>query len=251
MAPIYDAIGLGYARVRQPDVRIAEQLRAGLGNAAPILNVGAGAGSYEPTDRPVVALEPSSAMIAQRPPGSASAVRAVAAALPFPNESVGGCMAILTVHHWPDPLAGIAELRRVTSGPVVVLTFDQDVHAQQWLVSEYLPEMAALDPALPAPESIAEALGGGSVDVVQVPWDCTDGFCHAWWRRPQAYLNETVRAAISGIARLPATVVADAMMRLRSDIDDGSWAHAHRNLLGEQEIDAGYRMVVSGGGSGD
>lgn len=226
-------------------MRIARQLRSGLRDAARILNVGAGAGSYEPTDRPVVAVEPSPAMIAQRPPGSAPAVRAVAGALPFPNGSFEGTLALLTVHHWPDPLVGLAEVRRVTRGPVVVLTFDQEVHAQQWLVSEYLPDMAALDSALPAPEQIAQALGGGLVEVVPVPWDCTDGFCHAWWRRPEAYLDETVRSAISGIARLPAPIVAAAMVRLEADIADGTWDREHQHLRGMQEIDAGYRMVVS------
>lgn len=244
---LYDAIGFGYAQRRRPDERIARQLRSGLRGAAPILNVGAGAGSYEPTDRQVVAVEPSAAMIAQRHPGAAPVVRAVAGSLPFPDRSFEGCMALLTVHHWPDPLAGIAELRRVTRGPIVVLTFDQEVHAQQWIVSEYLPDMAVLDPALPGPERIARALGGGSIEVVNVPWDCTDGFCHAWWRRPAAYLDETVRSAISGIARLPAGVVADAMARLGADIASGTWDKEHRHLLEKQEIDAGYRIVVSPG----
>lgn len=247
--PLYDTIGLGYAERRRPDVRIGRALRAHLGNASPIINVGAGTGSYEPNDRQVVAVEPSPAMIAQRPQGSAPTVRAVAGALPFSNGSFEGATALLTVHHWPDPFAGLAEMRRVTRGPVVVLTFDREVHARQWLVSEYLPEMAELDSALPSPEAIAATLGGGTVEVVAVPWDCTDGFCHAWWRRPEAYLDETVRAAISGIARLPVQVVEDAMTRLIADIADGTWLARHPHLVREREIDAGYRIVMSPGAS--
>lgn len=246
-ARVYDAIGVGYRDVRKPDRRIAAQLHVALGPAEPVLNLGAGAGSYEPTDRSVVALEPSLTMIAQRSSGSAPAVRAVAGGLPFPDGCFGGAMALLTVHHWPDPWAGLAELRRVTAGPMVVLTFDLQVHDRQWLVTEYLPAMAGLDTDLPAPEEIARALGGGSVEALLVPHDCTDGFSHAYWRRPEAYLDPAVRAGISGIARLPKEEVERAMARLAADVDDGSWHQRHRDLLTRDEIDAGYRVVVAPG----
>ncbi|CAN5292289.1 class I SAM-dependent methyltransferase [soil metagenome] len=246
---LYDVIGVGYAGVRTPDPRIEARLHAELGGAWRVLNVGAGAGSYEPTDRSVTAVEPSLAMLGQRPIGAATAVRAVADRLPFPDRGFDAAMALLTVHHWPDPAAGLTELRRVTTGPVVVLTFDKAVHEQQWLVTDYLPAMAGLDVGHLSPAEIVNALRGGSVEIMSVPADCADGFCHAWWRRPEAYLDPIVRAAISGIARLPKRDVADAMDRLRADLDDGSWQRRHRDLLERTEIDAGYRIVTSPGTS--
>jgi SAM-dependent methyltransferase len=245
--PVYDSIGAGYSHVRRPDPRIAQRLHAALGAAARVLNVGAGAGSYEPTDRTVVAVEPSTTMIKQRPAAAAVAVRAVADSLPFRRATFDGALALLTVHHWPDPVAGLAELRRVTSGPIVVFTFDHDVHARQWLVTDYLPAMAELDRRHPPAAEIAAILGGGTVEVVAIPHDCVDGFCHAWWRRPESYLDPAVRAGISGIARLPSVAVDRAMARLATDLADGTWRREHHDLVLRDEIDAGYRIVVSTG----
>ena len=218
-----------------------------LGNAARVVNVGAGAGSYEPGDRQVVAVEPSLEMIGQRSAGRPPAIRAVASHLPFEDGTFGAAMALLTVHHWPDPQAGLRELRRVTDGPIIVFTFDVEVHGAQWVVTDYLPAMLDLDRDLPSPHSIAEMLGGGSVDVVPIPADCTDGFCHAWWQRPDAYLDPGVRASISGIARLPRVLVDEAMGRLRVDLSSGAWYRRHHDLLTRTEIDAGYRLVVAPG----
>jgi SAM-dependent methyltransferase len=241
---LYDEIGVGYQRFRQPDVRIERMLHQPLGGATRVLNVGAGTGSYEPRDRTVIAVEPSLEMVRQRPPGSAPAIRAVASELPFAGASFDAAMALLTVHHWPDPTAGLRELRRVARGAVVVFTFDREVHGAQWLVAEYLPAMLELDRDVPAPHDIAEALGGGRVEVVPIAADCADGFCHAWWQRPHAYLDPAVRGCISGIARLPRTVVDDAMGRLRRDVVSGAWERRHPELLTATEIDAGYRLVV-------
>ena len=209
--------------------------------------MGAGSGSYEPSDRLVVAVEPSVTMIRQRPPTAGPAVRGVADRLPFADGVFDGALALLTVHHWPDPRAGLAELARVTAGPIVVFTFDKVVHEQQWLVTDYLPSMAGLDvDHLPA-ETIAEALGGGVVEVVEIPYDCSDGFCHSWWRRPEAYLDPAVRAGISGIARLPSETVDRAMTRLADDLASGAWHRIHHDLLSRERLDVGYRMVVASG----
>lgn len=249
-AAVYDEIGAGYGATRREDPRIAARLRAALGDSSRVLNVGAGTGSYEPSDSQVVAVEPSATMIAQRRVGSAVVVQAIAERLPFSAGSFEGSLAVLTVHHWPDPFAGLAELRRVTTGPVVVLSFDHQVHARQWLVAEYLPQMAALDADLPTPQQIVGALGGGDVEVLAVPADCSDGFCHAWWCRPHAYLDPAVRAGISGIARLPRAYVAAAMDRLAADVATGRWYERHGALAALPEIDAGYRIVIAAGQPG-
>lgn len=245
--PRYETIGVGYAGRRQPDPRIAAQIHGHLGDPTErrhVLNVGAGTGSYEPEDRRVTAVEPSSRMIAQRPATvTGEVVRAVGGALPFPDAAT----ALLTVHHWPDPFAGLAEVRRVTTGPVVVFTFDYAVHADQWLVADYFPEMLAFDTDLPTPAELADALGGGTVEVVPIPVDCVDGFMHAWWRRPEAYLEPDVRAAISGLARLGEDAIAPGVERLRADLASGAWAERHAELLDRTELDGGYRLVVSPG----
>lgn len=249
--PRYERIGVGYARRRQPDPRIAAQIHGHLGSPAErphVLNVGAGAGSYEPDDRRVTAVEPSPTMIAQRPPSvTGEVVQTVGGALPFPDRTFDAATALLTLHHWPDPVAGLGEVRRVTTGPIVVFTFDHAVSSAQWLVADYFPTMAAFDTHLPAPEALAAALGDGTVEVLPVPHDCVDGFMHAWWRRPEAYLEPDVRAAISGLARLPDDEVAAGVEQLRADIASGAWADRHADLLDRTELDAGYRLVVSPG----
>jgi SAM-dependent methyltransferase len=246
----YDRIGRTYAATRRPDPRIAAQLAAALGDARTVANVGAGTGNYEPADRSVVAVEPSATMVGQRPYGAAPVVRAAAERLPFGRDAFDGSLALLTVHHWSDAAAGLAEVRRVTAGPVVVLTFDHDVHSAQWLVTDYFPEMVRLDGDVLPPDGIAEALGGGTVEVVPVPADCVDGFCHAFWARPSAYLDPDVRAGISGIARLPDGTVDRAVARLGDDLATGRWHERHGSLLGSHAIDAGYRLVVSAGATG-
>lgn len=241
---VYDHIGVGYTAVRGPDPRIEARIVAALAGAESILDVGAGTGSYEPPGRVLAAVEPSMQMIGQRAAGAAPAVRGVAEALPFPDRCFDAGLALLTVHHWTDAVAGLAELRRVVEGPIVVFTFDKAVHDRVWL-TEYIPEMRDLDPDHLDSTAIADALGGGIVEVVPVPHDCLDGFAHAYWRRPSAYLDPAVRAGISSLARLPDEVVLPAVGRLRADIDDGTWSERHAELLDRDELDAGFRLVIS------
>ena len=240
----YDTIGLDYARLRKPDPRIAAAIEAALGNGRTVLNVGAGAGSYEPAGREVVALEPSVEMIRQRPPAAAPAVQGRAEALPFGDKSFDAAMAVLTVHHWADQARGLAEMRRVTRGPVVILTFDPAFRGF-WL-AEYIPELVALDEAqMPRIDAYERWLGAAAISPVPIPHDCTDGFLAAYWRRPAAYLDPRVRAAISSFWALGD--VTPALARLERDLASGAWAERYRHLRDLQALDCGYRLVVAQG----
>jgi len=246
MTALYDTIGVDYANLRRPDPRIAAMIEAALGPAQTVVNVGAGAGSYEPAGRDVTAVEPSLEMIRQRPPGAARAIQSSAEALPFADASFDAAMAVLTVHHWSDKAKGMAELRRVSRGPVVVLTFDP-AH-RPWL-TDYLPQLAALDEAqMPAMSDYARWLGPVSIVPVPIPHDCIDGFLYAWWRRPEAYFDPRIRAGSSSFWALGD--VAEGLERLRSDLASGEWDRRYPGLRDADSYDAGYRLVVADGEGG-
>jgi SAM-dependent methyltransferase len=242
MPALYDRIGDGYAGLRRADPRIAARLTAALGPPAPLLNLGAGTGNYEPADRWVVAVEPSVEMIRQRPARAAPAVRAVAQALPFADGAFEAGLAVLTVHHWPDPLAGLRELRRVVRGRIVILTFDPA--ARPWL-TDYVPALAALDEArMPPLEVYAQALGQVRITPLAIPHDCTDGFLYAYWRRPEAYLDARIRSGSSSFRALADT--GAGLERLRADLESGEWDRRYGGLRGLETYEAGYRLIVSG-----
>lgn len=244
MTALYDRIGDGYGALRRADRRIARAVEGALGDARSVVNVGAGAGSYEPGTT-VLAVEPSGRMIAQRPAGSAPAVRGVAEALPLPDRAVDAALAVLTTHHWPDVGAGLAELARVASRQVV-LTFDVEAMRRVWLF-DYLPESAFREAELTALQDVLVAWPEAAVWPVPVPADCTDGFLCAYWRRPEAYLDPVVRAAISTFALLPEASLAPALYRLSSELADGTWRRRYGGLLDRDDLDCGYRLVVRDG----
>ncbi len=242
---IYDTIGRDYARGRRSDPRIAARLTTALGDAQSVLNVGAGAGSYEAQDRSVIAAEPSTVMIAQRPADAALAVQARAETLPFRDQSFDATMAILTLHHWADRAGGLAECARVARRRVVLLTWDPDADAF-WLVQDYFPEFGEVDrQVFPAMDAYTEAFGSGvrvEVAPVPVPRDCIDGFLGAYWARPAAYLDEAVRSSISSFARSDTEA---GLARLREDLATGAWYARHGHVLAADQLDLGYRLVVA------
>ena len=245
---LYDRIGTTYTAARKADPRIARAVDASLGDAHSILNVGAGTGSYEPPDRNVVALEPSPVMIGQRPPGAAPVIRGRAERLPLADGVFDAAMAILSVHHWADPLAGISEMARVARR-VSILTVDAPVASRFWLVREYLPSIGRWDlEHFPSIELVTEALAGASEVVpVPVPAACEDGFLAAYWRRPERYLDPGVRAAISTFSLVDPMAVERGLRRLRRDLDNGAWHARHAGLLEVEALDCGYRLIVSPG----
>jgi len=241
----YGEIGAGYALIRQPDPRIAAAFHDALGDARTVLNVGAGAGSYEPTDREVTAVEPSASMRAQRPPHLAVAVDATADALPFADDSFDASMASVTVHQWPDLAAGLGEMRRVTRGPVVILTFDPVPPLNWWLI-DYVPELFEVEGRrMPPLDTIAAALGGHTeVRTVPVPVDSTDGFGQAFFGRPERLLEPEVRRAMSAWSFVDEVVVERFVAALTADLASGAWDEKYGSFRTLETFDVGMRLVI-------
>jgi SAM-dependent methyltransferase len=247
---LYDRIGRTYLGTRRADPRIAAAIWDALGDARTVLNVGAGTGNYEPADREVVALEPSAVMIAQRPPGAAPAVEGHAEALPFEDDAFDAVMAVHSDHHWSDRARGFAELRRVARGRVVLFNANPAEADLFWLTAEYLPEFLSLIPAGYRERGAWEgelqrALGAIDLVPVPIPHDCTDGFYGAYWRRPEAYLQDEVRAGISVFPKLSSGSVNRAVDALRADLETRRWQERHRELLRMDELHLGYYVIVA------
>jgi SAM-dependent methyltransferase len=243
MAQLYDEIGIGYRNYRRPDPRLATTILRALGEVRTVVNIGAGTGSYEPLDRSVVAVEPALAMIRQRPPDRAPVVQASATDLPFREAAFDAALAILTVHHWPDPVRGLTEMVRVTRKRIVIVTWDPEV-SNFWLVADYFPAIAEIDRHIcPSIQTLGETLGDIEVLSLPVPHDCVDGFLGAYWRRPHAYLDAGVRSAISTFAKI--AEVESGLARLRSDLESGTWDRRYGHLLSQSACDLGYRVVIA------
>jgi ubiquinone/menaquinone biosynthesis C-methylase UbiE len=243
-AQLYDTIGATYTVTRRTEPRIAAQVWAALGDARTVLNVGAGTGSYEPSDREVTAVEPSAVMRAQRPADAAPCVAASAERLPFEDQSFDAAMAFATVHHWHNPMAGLLEMQRVARRVVVFTcdTTDRSWRRRFWLTRDYLPEVAASRDGLAT--ELARAIGA-RMEPVLIPWDCADGFFEAYWRRPEAYLDENVRRGISVWASVGPDAEQRAVRRLRDDLATGRWAKRNRELLGLEAAELGLRLLVA------
>ncbi len=246
MTAIYERIGQSYTSTRRPDPRIAAQILASMGTAATVLNVGSGAGSYEPTDRHVIAIDPSFTMLNQRGREAGPAVRGVAEALPFRDAAFDVAMGTLTLHHWPDLAFGLAEVRRVASRQVFMLYEPSFAHAL-WIL-DYFPEIRDLPHERHAPSvaDVSQHLAVHRVEVVHIPSDCTDGFGGAFWSRPEFYLNPSVQAGMSMFALLDPEFVQFGTQRLRSSLESGDWDHRYGHLRTESSIDLGYRLVIAG-----
>jgi SAM-dependent methyltransferase len=245
-AQLYDTIGATYTVTRRTEPRIAAQVWAALGDARTVLNVGAGTGSYEPPGRDVTAVEPSALMRAQRPEGAAPCVAAAAESLPFEDQSFDAAMAFATVHHWQDPIAGLRELRRVARR-VVVFTHDSSparwLH-RFWLTRDYLPEVADLLVGRPSLTEQARAIGARAEPVL-IPWDCADGFFEAYWRRPEAYLDEHVRRGVSVWSRVGLDAERRAVRSLADDLASGRWDERNRDLLDLETAELGLCLLIA------
>ncbi|MEW5723211.1 MAG: class I SAM-dependent methyltransferase [Thermodesulfobacteriota bacterium] len=238
---LYDTIGIQYTDYRRPDPRISELILREIGPTGKIVNVGAGVGSYEPSGRDVVAVEPSWAMISQRTEKQAPVVQALAERLPFKDRTFDVATAILTIHHWSDIEQGLREMSRVTNGKIILLTWIGFVD-NFWLL-DYLPQIKKTDePLFPTVNQLTDILGPLRVIPVRIPHDCTDGFLCAYWRRPRFYLDEGVRRAISSFSRI--TDFEEGLKRLRDDPESGRWSDKYQAILARTSMDFGYRLVV-------
>lgn len=239
MPQLYDSIGIGYEDYRRPDPRVAAAIRSGLGAASSVVNVGAGTGSYEPEG--CIAVEISRTMIAQRTAHAAPVVQASCDGLPFDDASFDAALAVLTIHHWPDRSLGLREMARVSRERVVILSWDT-AEADFWIY-DYFPEIEEIDRrTCPPIDEVRGELGALESVAVPIPWDCSDGFLGAYWRRPRAYLDAGVRSAISTFQRIDPEA---GIERLRSDLDDGTWDERYGHLLERDVLDLGYRLLVA------
>jgi SAM-dependent methyltransferase len=245
VSPVYDTIGQGYIAHRHVEPSWEAAIFEHLGDARVVVNVGAGSGNYEPADRIVVAVEPSSVMVNQRAPSAAPAIRASATAIPLPSGWADAVLAICTVHHWDDWAAGLAELCRVAPRRLV-LAIDFELHSRFWLLEEYFPEVGATTRGLsPTADVVAEALGADVSIPLLVPRDMLDGVMGAYWCRPSAYLDPAVRANCSGLALADPAVIARGVAALEADLASGAWERRHADLDDLSTVDIGYRLVVS------
>ena len=242
-----DPFGVSYAATRHPDPRIAVKIYEALGDAHSIANVGAGAGSYEPPDREVLPIEPSVRMISQRGPELPAAIKGHAEDLPLASDSVDAALACLTLHHWADWRVGVQELRRVARKRVVIFTYDHSYAERFWLLRDYLPKLGRLDVAR-FPNIAEQRVATGDevrTEVVPIPHDCEDGFLAAYWRRPHAYLDERIRAGISTFGLPGAERLLEGLDDLADDLRTGRWEERNRDLLEREEMDLGYRLLVT------
>ena len=243
----YDKYGQQYSGQRQTDPRIAAFINKALGTAKTVLNVGAGAGSYEPEDRYIVAVEPSIAMRAQRlTNGKVPAVIGKADALPFDDQSFDASMAIVTVHHWPDMKKGLRELRRVTRQQVLIMTFDPDALDRFWN-AEYFPEVIAVEKQrYPTMGFLQQALGGRSVvEAIPIPLDCVDGFQEAYYGRPEAFLNKAVRNAQSAWGFIGEKEQERIVKRLADDLASGEWDRRFGHFRTQENFTCALRLIIA------
>ena len=242
----YGRHGQGYAHKRRTDSRIAAWVHRALGDARTVLNVGAGAGSYEPEDRYVLAIEPSETMRTQRPRHLAPAIHGTAEQLPLDDQSVDASMALITVHQWRDLDKGLRELRRVTRGPIIVLTFDGDALDRYWL-AKYSPEFISADRRrFPGIETISNGLGGSpEVQVIPIPIDCVDGFTEAYYARPESFLDSAVRRSQSGWSFVQEKDQLRFVQTLGDDLKSGTWDRKYGEWRKKPYFEGSLRLIIS------
>ncbi|APR83443.1 transcriptional regulator, MerR family protein [Minicystis rosea] len=244
MSALYDRIGTTYRATRKPDPRIAARIHEALGDARSVVNVGAGIGAYEPTDREVLAVEPSETMIAQRPPQSAPVIQARAEHLPLADRSYDAALAVNTLQHWTDLRAGLRELRRVACRRIVIFVRDPDSGVPFWLTQDYLPRLDPSHRISTIVATIKDEFPSMTALPVPLPRDCEDGVFTAYWGRPEMYLDRDVRKNISNFSLAKEADLAEGLTRLTADLQSGAWDSKYGHLRALPELDMGHRLLV-------
>ncbi len=243
---VYDRIGIGYAEHRRGDPRLAARIDAALGDARTVVNIGAGAGSYEPSGREVTAVEPSAEMISQRPAGSAPVIQASAESLPFGDDSFDAAMAVLTAHHWADLSAGLREMQRVTRRRIVMVAFDPEALESLWITADYFPAMLGLKrPSGAGSRELEALLPATTTYPLPVPRDCEDRFFAALWARPELLFDDDVMKPMWVWQGIPEEARRAGRERLAADLESGAWERRYGSLRREPELDVGLRLIAS------
>lgn len=245
MSALYDHIGKSYGATRRRDPRIAARIEAALGDARSVVDVGAGTGAYEPTDREVLAVEPSHTMIAQRPPGSAPVIQASAEKLPLPDGSFDAALAVATIQHWTDVRAGLRELRRVARKRIVIFLRNPESGAPFWLTEDYLPRLDPSRKNAAIVAAIRDELPSVTALPVPLPRDCEDGLFSAYWGRPEMYLDGEARNNISNFMLADADDMARGLARLQADLASGAWDRRYGVFRSLPELDLGHRLLIA------
>jgi SAM-dependent methyltransferase len=188
-------------------------------------------------------------MRAQRPTHLPPAIDAMAEKLPFPDQHFDASMATFTVHQWADPRAGLSELRRVTKGPVVILTCDPDQVQKFWL-NDYAPDVLAAEARrYPSMGALRKGLGTElAIQPVPIPFACRDGFNEAFYGRPEMLLEDDARRSCSAWSFVEPNVGAGYVGLLRRDLRSGGWDARHGYWRHQPEFLGSLYLIVSYGG---
>jgi SAM-dependent methyltransferase len=243
----YDKLGQKYSVKRQTEPAIFSYIVKALGDAATVLNVGAGTGSYEPTDRYVIAVEPSLVMRSQRESNNKNpAVIAFADNLPFDDNSFEASTAFVTVHHWSDIHKGLHELRRVTKNQVIIMTFDPEALDDFWNAI-YFPELIEAEKKrYPSIDFITTALGGTcEVQKIPIPFDCADGFQEAFYGRPEAFLDKQVRQSQSAWGFISPEVEEKYIKDFAEELASGEWDKKYGHYRTQPSFTCALRLIIS------
>ena len=241
----YDGKDHNYSEIRKADPRIGLYIRRSLRGCDTVLNVGAGTGSYEPENRYVIAVEPSSVMRAKRLAlGKMPALNAKADDLPFDDNSFDAVMAVLTIHHWPDLKSGLLEIKRVARKKLSILTYDPDMLDVFWNV-HYFPQLIEIERSrYPKLDQIAAYLGAElTITNIKIPLDCSDGFQEAFYGRPEAFLQEDVRKAQSAWGFLDKETENLYVKKLADDLSSGEWDRLFGHHRTMPEFKGAFRML--------